>query len=115
MPENERRVNVRYNLELLVKVKWTDTSGDEKEETATTENISSSGAFMICSSEIRTGAPVDLEIELPITLAGRVTRSYVSASGRVVRHVPLTGPFQGNGYAVAFDRYRFLRSESSSL
>jgi hypothetical protein len=113
MPEGERRANIRYDLELLVKVRWKDTSGKEKEETGTTQSISSTGAYMVCGSEIRTGAPIDLEIELPITLAGRVMRSYVSATGRVVRNEPLTDPSDGYGYAVTFDGYRFLRPENS--
>ena len=109
MSDDEKRVRVRYNLELLVRLRWTDPSGDEREETGTTKNISSTGAFMICNSEIKTGSTVDMEIELPISLGGRPTKSCVSATGRVVRNIPLAGPFSGYGYAVTFDRYKFLR------
>lgn len=109
MSGEEKRARVRYNLELLVRLRWKDPSGDEREETGTTKNISSSGAFMICKSEIKTGSMVDMEIELPISLGGRPTKSCVSATGRVVRNVPLTGPTNGYGYAVTFDRYRFFR------
>lgn len=104
----EKRTQVRYDLELLVRIKWTDSSGDEMEDTATTKNISSSGAFMICDSRIRSGSTVDLEIELPVPLDGRLTKSRVAAKGRVVRNVPLTGSFHRYGHAVAFDGYKFL-------
>ena len=113
MTGEEKREFVRYSLELLVRVRWTDPSGDEKEETATTRSISSAGALMVCPSKITTGSAVDLEIELPINIGGRVAKSCVAASGRVVRNIPLTEPVQGYGYAVTFDRCRFLRPEQA--
>ena len=111
MAGEEKREFVRYSLELLVRVRWTDSSGDEKEETGTTKSISSAGALMICPSKITTGSAVDLEIELPINLGGRLAKSCVAASGRVVRNVPLTEPVRGYGHAVTFDRCRFLRPQ----
>ena len=111
MSEEEKREFVRYSLKLPVRVRWTDPSGNRKEETGTTRSISSAGALMVCPSKINSGSPVDLEIELPINLGGRLAKSCVAAKGRILRNVPLTEAAPGYGHAVTFDRCRFLRPE----
>jgi len=63
---------------------------------------------MICKSLIDPGHKIDLQIDLPIAVAG-ATRSFVSARGRVVRNVTMTGLEKEYGHGIMFDNYNLLR------
>ena len=108
MPEQEKRDNERHNLELPIEVKWTDTSGSNREATGTTKNISPSGAFIVCNAPINAGSSIDLHINLPVSLGG-VIKSHISASAKVVRDV--TGPelALAYGHGVRFNHFSFTR------
>jgi hypothetical protein len=62
-------------------------------------NISSGGALVACQHEIRAGTRVDLSIDWPSLLDGRIPLQLVMV-GRVVR----SGP---SGFALALARYQF--------
>lgn len=87
-------------------MKWKDGSGLAGEATGKTINISPSGAFIVCDCPIGKGCKVDLEIQLPVKIAGTIM-SPVSAEGRVVRDVIETEPATRYGHGIMFDQFRF--------
>jgi hypothetical protein len=106
MSDQEKRNDARYGLELPIWVKWEDGSGRAGEATGRTINISPSGALIVCDSPIGKGCNVDLQIQLPVGIAGTIM-SPVSAKGRVVRDVIETEPATRYGHGIMFDQFRF--------
>ena len=108
MPEQEKRDNERHELELPIEVKWTDTSGGNREATGTTKNISPSGAFIVCDTPINADSSIDLHINLPVALGGFI-KSHISASAKVVRDVAGPEPALAYGHGVRFNHFSFTR------
>jgi len=108
MSEREKRDNERYGLELPITVHWKDTSGTEQESAGTTKNISSSGALILCSCPIETGCQIDVEIDFPVSIAG-ITKSRVTARGKVIRDATGPNPVAASGHGIIFDRFSFTK------
>jgi hypothetical protein len=106
MSEQEKRVDQRHNLELAIKVRWSDPAGNTCETAGTTINISPSGALIVCDTHIDQNAPIDLDVNLPVTLGGTLTSS-VSARAKVVRDV--IGSAGGYEHGIRFNHFSFTR------
>ena len=110
MIQAERRDCERYVFELPVHAMWKDAAGDIKEETGITKDISSAGAFMICKNPIDRDCEIDFQIDLPAIVENANSR--VSARGKVVRNVSMTGSDKCYGYGIVFNNSKILRLES---
>jgi len=104
----ERRSQERYDLELPVTVRWKDRSGRTRESTGTTQNMSPSGAFIVCDGPIGKGFAIDVHINIPVALGGYIL-SRISAKGKVVRDVTQSGPVGTCGHGIMFDHFSFTR------
>jgi len=104
----EKRHNERFGLELPIVAKWQGKSGETRLAWGKTKDISHSGAFMVCDSSIGEGSPVDIRIDLPISLLG-LMESRISVSATVVRNVPEPEPAVGYGHGIMFDHFDFRR------
>jgi hypothetical protein len=104
----EKRLNERFGLELPVVAKWQGKSGETRLAWGKTKDISHSGAFIVCDSAIGEGCPVDIRIDLPISLLG-LMESRISVSATVVRNAPEPEPAIGYGHGILFDYFHFRR------
>ena len=108
MTGTERRAYERYGLQLAVKVRWTDSSGETQEETGTTKNISTSGIYMICDSCLDEGCEIEIEMDIPISMTGG-SMHCVCARGKVLRNAPLADPEKGFGHAIVLHDHKFTK------
>ena len=108
MSARESRDSHRFHLELPVRVRWKDLSGNRRETTGRTKNVSRSGAFIVCDTPIKEGCAVDFEVELPLPLAGTI-KSRMSALGRVVRNSSQVRRAEGYEHGITFDQFIFTR------
>jgi hypothetical protein len=96
--ENERRVKSRYPLELNVRYQTMGAAGPVA-GVGQTVNMSSSGMFLTCASNIREGARLKLFIEWPSLLNGTTPLQLITV-GTVVRCTEI-------GISVVFESYQF--------
>jgi 1,4-alpha-glucan branching enzyme len=101
-PRSDRRALRRFSLDLPIHIKR--LNGDQSDATGHTRDVSSRGVYMLISSELKPGAPIEFVMTLPseITLADPVR---VRCQGRILR-VDRDG--QEMGAAVAIDHYDFV-------
>jgi hypothetical protein len=92
----EQRRAVRFSLHAKAVYRWKDRSGRKHEEVGRIRNISSLGAFVVCSSPPSVGAPVGLEIHLPPLERNAVQHLRLEAKGKVTR---VTDTDQDSGFA----------------
>lgn len=104
-PGPEKRSTRRFSLDLPISVKFLDNG--RREVAGHTRDVSSRGVFMYLDTEIRVGAAIEFIMTLPpeITLSDPIR---VRCHGRVLR-VDKAG--QGQGVAVAIDKYDFVNQE----
>jgi|HubBroStandDraft_6_1064221.scaffolds.fasta_scaffold565006_2 hypothetical protein len=100
----ERRSRVRFPLELRVRYR-TLGRGEPITGEGWVVNVSSGGVLVAYRDEIRAGTPMELNIEWPSRLDGRVPLQLVM-SGRVVR-------CELSGLAVALSRYSFRTTRTT--
>jgi len=102
----ERRSKVRFPLELRVKyrslARRCPATG-----TGLVTNMSRSGVLISCEHGISEGVRVELSIEWPSLLDGRVALQVVTV-GRVVR-------CEASGFAVEMARYQFRTTKKTNL
>lgn len=108
MNKRDERRDPREGLTLPVNITWQDPTGNQKQASGTTRNISSSGAFIVCDNLIGKDCEIRLAIDRPVALAQSI-RSLVSARGRVVRDVPDSCASTGYGHGIMFDYFTFTR------
>ena len=109
MANQEKRKDERYGLELPIWIKWEDESGQTRQTTGTTKNVSPSGALVVCDSPIGEGCAVVLHFDLPIDLAGAI-KSRISAKATVVRRGATGLRSEGaHGHGITFDHFSFTR------
>jgi len=103
----ERRVKVRYPLDLSVRFRYAH-AGSLFAGAGLTVNLSSGGALVASKHRIHVGALVEMSMEWPSLLDGRVSLQLI-AVGRVVRKEP-------SFFAVSFERHEFrtMRSDSTA-
>jgi len=94
----ERRTRMRFFLELRVRFR-TLRQAYPVAGMGWATNISSSGVWVAYQHDIAKGTPIELNIEWPTRLEGRIPLQLV-AMGRVVRCERL-------GFAVGLERYHF--------
>jgi hypothetical protein len=104
----ERRSRVRYPLELSVQFR--SISGSASFGAARAVNVSSGGILVVfprivSQQEIRVGVHVELNIEWPFLLDGRIPLQ-LFAVGRVIRCSPWD-------FAASFERHQFRTMKSS--
>ena len=107
MTAEERRNAQRFQIRLLLVVRW--TSGSAVGEASTeSRDVSSCGIYFFMPKEITNGSPVEIVMTLPneITLAGPVM---VRCLGRVQR-AEFGGP-KRVGVVAQIARYEFLRGD----
>jgi hypothetical protein len=95
---NERRVKSRYPLELNVRYQTMGAAGPVA-GVGQTVNISSSGMFLACASNIPEGARLKLFIEWPSLLNGTTPLQLIMV-GTVVRCTEI-------GISVVFESHQF--------
>jgi hypothetical protein len=102
---SERRAIRRFALDLPVSVKRLGNA--EHDASGRTRDVSSRGIYMLVSSEMAAGSPIEFIMTLPseITLTDPVR---VHCSGRIVR---VERNEHEHGVAVAIDRYDFVGEE----
>ena len=93
----DRRVKVRYPLELAVRYECLDRQKGSGE--GRTVNVSSGGLLMLAQNDLQEGARMKLTIEWPSLLNGTTPLQLVTI-GRVVRR-------KGAALAVALEHYQF--------
>jgi len=96
--ENERRVKARYPLELNVRYQTMGAAGPVA-GVGQTLNMSSSGMFLACASNIPEGARLKLFIEWPSLLNGTTPLQLITV-GTVVRCTEI-------GVSIVFESYQF--------
>ncbi len=106
----ERRSKLRYPLDLGVRFR--PLAGSLFCGAGRAVNVSSGGVLVVSrhvvsEHEFRVGALVEMSIEWPSLLDGRVPLQ-LFAVGRVVRH-------RASDFAAAFERYQFRTMKSSNL
>ena len=106
----ERRLKFRFPLDLSVRFR--PLSGSLFSGAGRAVNVSSGGVLVVSQHvvsqhEISVGARLELSIEWPSLLDGRIPLQ-LFAVGRIVRH-------RASGFAAAFERYQFRTVRSSSL
>ena len=107
MTAEERRNAQRFQIRLLLVVRW--TSGSAVGEASTeSRDVSSRGVYFFMPKEITNGSPVEIVMTLPneITLAGPVK---VRCLGRVQRAE--FGDPKRVGVVAQIGRYEFLRGD----
>jgi len=110
LPRVERRFKLRYSLDLNVRFRC--LSGPFFSGAGQTLNLSSGGVLVVpeqpvSQNELSVGALVEMRIEWPSLLNGKVPLQLI-AVGRVVRR-------RAAGFAATFERYKFRTAKSSSL
>ena len=108
MDQQEHRKMRRFNVQLPVAVKFTD-SGDVQEMSASTRDINARGAFLYMDAKLHEGSVIEFMLTLPpeITLSQSLQ---VRCKGKVVR-VEQALPDAGVGTAITIDFYEFLLDE----
>lgn len=101
----ERRSRVRFPIELRVRYR-TLGRGEPLAGVGRVVNVSSGGVLLAYQDEIRAGTPMELNIEWPSLLDGRVPLQLVML-GRVVR-------CELSGLAVALSRYSFRTTRTTA-
>jgi hypothetical protein len=106
----ERRIKVRYPLDLSVRFRF--LSGSPFSAGGRAVNVSSGGVLVVSKHlvpqhDIRVGSAVELNFEWPALLNGRIPLQ-LFAVGRVVR----CGTFE---FAAVFERYQFRTMRNSTL
>jgi hypothetical protein len=104
----EKRAAERYGLELPVTLFWKDETGETREAKGTTRNLSPSGTYIVCESQIAEGRSIDLRIDVPVALGGAIM-SRISANGTIVRNGERSGSPAGYGHGVMFDHLSFKK------
>ena len=101
----ERRQKVRYHLDLRVRFCPSFTES-RLSGSGTIINISSGGVLVASSSQPLVGELVEMRIEWPLLLNGRIPLQLM-AMGRVVRRGP-------SRFAASFERHEFRTMKRSS-
>lgn len=101
----ERRSKVRFSLDLRVRYRNLGTELSTVETGAVT-NMSRSGVLIFAENTVSMGARVELSIDWPCLLDGRVALQLV-ATGRVVR-------CHKSNFAVAVAQYRFRTTKKTN-
>lgn len=96
--QNERRVKSRYPLELNVRYQTMGAAGPVA-GVGQTVNVSSSGMFLACASNIPEGSRLKMFIEWPSLLNGTTPLQLITV-GTVVRSTEI-------GISVVFESYQF--------
>jgi len=96
--QNERRVKSRYPLELNVRYQTMGAAGPVA-GAGQTVNVSSSGMFLACPSNVPEGSRLKMFIEWPSLLNGTTPLQLITV-GTVVRCTEI-------GISVVFESYQF--------
>ncbi len=102
----ERRLKFRYPLELGVRFR-SFAAGTGFSGTGLVVNLSSGGVLVASERQVTEGALVEMSIEWPSLLDGRVPLQLI-VIGRVLR-------LEASHFAATFERYQFRTTKSSSL
>jgi phosphoribosyl 1,2-cyclic phosphodiesterase len=76
----ERRRSRRYQIELPIKVRWTEPDGSQHQVQARSTDISATGMHFVAPSHIPTNQPLELDVVLPdeITHRGNMSFRYIA-------------------------------------
>lgn len=81
----ERRKAVRFPLQAPVILQWTEPSGTTREDLGQTHNVSTLGAFVVCSLSLPAGTVISLEVRLPPLERNAVQALRLRGRGTVTR------------------------------
>ncbi len=105
----ERRAYPRAALQLPLRLRRVAGQPEPVSVTLLTQNISSSGVFFLCPSELEPGTPIELEVALVERPLGRGSVRMATAA-HIVRVEPSDIP-GWHGLAASFDDITFYRDE----
>ena len=107
MTAEERRNAQRFQIRLLLVVRWANGSAVGEASTQS-RDVSSRGVYFFMPKELTNGSPVEILMTLPneITLAGAIR---VRCLGRVQRTE--VGDTKRVGVVAQIERYEFLRGD----
>lgn len=94
----DRRAAIRFRLRAPVIIRWADASGAKREDVGRTRDISTSGTFLTCLTQLPVGAKVSLEIHLPPLERETLQRVRLQSTGKVIRATQTPGEA---GFAVS--------------
>jgi hypothetical protein len=96
---SERRREYRYHLELPVRLEWRDETGRAQEAQGVVQDISKSGVYLIVPEEVKTDAPLEVELQFPDEIArfGNMGARFVA---KAVRSQQVAGSANGRDSAV---------------
>ncbi len=100
--KSNRRSSLRFPLELLARVRWVEDNQTRTLDTQT-NNISSSGLYLLAGSQNQPGTRIEFEVKLPAAIvkeAGVVLRG----KGHLVRRDELED--NRVGLAAVIDQYQ---------
>lgn len=98
----ERRAAERIELHLAARVQTRPQTGESFTYQTTLENVSSKGAYFYLADPLAPATPVELEIELPKSVATSANLK-MNLTGAVVRTLPDTLQAGRHGIAIQFD------------
>lgn len=110
---DNRRVYPRLPLQFPVRMKRVAGQAAESSEPLVTQNISSTGMYLLVPFRVEPETPVELEIGLTDRPRGR-ERVRMHTSAHVVRIDPAVKP-GWHGLAVTFDEITFERDDSAGV
>lgn len=90
----ERRAASRFSLCAPAILQWTDPSGTQQIQMASTHDVSLRGAFLLCDTPLHIGWAVRIEVQLPALKRSESAHFTLKGSGKVIRSA-LYGPQQG--------------------
>jgi hypothetical protein len=112
MDQSERRMFVRYALDLPLIVSTLESSGNSRRETTTLRNASGSGLLFTTRNLERYSPGQDIEISVELPQSGNIS-AHMSAHGRVVRTIEADN-LQSGDSEVAIIMVTPLRFERTS-
>jgi hypothetical protein len=95
-----RARSVRFRLHLAVVFRWNDRLRMKRERLGYTQDLSTSGLFVLCSAPLPVGTVVDLEVHLPPLEEDKSDCLQLEGTGKVVR---VGGPKEPSGFAAISD------------
>ncbi len=105
----ERRELQRFSLSLPVRLLYENSEGSRRQASATTRDVSSDGAFLLCGDELPLGTRI--EVELRLSESPTEPRQWTWRHGRVRVGATVLRK-EGGGMAVVFDKRPKMRSAS---
>ena len=98
----ERRGQKRVDVNIPIRVKWTDGQGNRYEEVTRSINVSADGAMFLLKDQLKMGTVLELSLPLPKQMQKGVSHNTVYEAMGLVTRVEHTQDRLGFRIAVRF-------------